>query len=577
MTAVAESQNIATEIIRCHASPVYFGYNYCKIKDEKSGDYHPYRPWPAQVEALKASTVHRLVVMLKARQIGMTTGVVCVRAVHLGLFKPGSTVLIFSKSRDEAKKLLKRIRTMIMGLPEWMQPAAFTVDASQELELSNGTLFVTFGSKASGGDSYTASLVIIDEADLIPDLDLLLSGAKPTIAAGGSLIMLSRVDKREPNSPFKRTFKAAQAGNSPYHPIFFPWHARPDRTQAWYDGERKEIEARTGAVDELYEQYPATPEEALAARMLDKRLPIIWLQQCFHEWNPINRARLPLPFSSWDRLEVYKLPEPGRKYLAGTDVAKGNPNSDDSVTTFIDRETLEEVAVLCGKLEPTVLAHHTAQLAKWYNDAPANIERNHHGHKCIDEARKKHGLTVLKGRDGKPGWWTDPLGKTTMYDNVADVVRLGACTIHSRATFEQLASIDVARMEAPEGFADDRAMSFALAVHGAGKPQKQLTAIQLLSGEATKPEAEQAISYAGVSFVPSFAEWQAVVVIQNERIDLGTYKTDREAAAAVNAAHLAVGQQAPNAVPTIEGQDAEVRARIKLRGFTVNTLPPSSG
>jgi hypothetical protein len=36
-------------------------------------------------------------------------------------------------------------------------------------------------------------------------------------------------------------------------------------------------------LDDLAEQYPATDAEALAPRMLDKRIPAIGLQQCFVE------------------------------------------------------------------------------------------------------------------------------------------------------------------------------------------------------------------------------------------------------------------------------------------------------
>jgi len=43
------------------------------------------------------------------------------------------------------------------------------------------------------------TMAIVDEADLIPDLNDLLQRVKPTIDAGGKLILISRSNKRKPN------------------------------------------------------------------------------------------------------------------------------------------------------------------------------------------------------------------------------------------------------------------------------------------------------------------------------------------------------------------------------------------
>ena len=60
----------------------------------------------------------------------------------------------------------------------------------------------------------------------------MLSAIKPTIDAGGQLILLSTADKAEPESTFKKVFRAATAGQNRYHPIFHGWQAAPWRTQA---------------------------------------------------------------------------------------------------------------------------------------------------------------------------------------------------------------------------------------------------------------------------------------------------------------------------------------------------------
>jgi len=56
-------------------------------------------------------------------------------------------------------------------------------DAARTWALANGSVARAFPTNA--GDSYTATLAIVDEADLVPDLDRLMRSVKPTIDAGG--------------------------------------------------------------------------------------------------------------------------------------------------------------------------------------------------------------------------------------------------------------------------------------------------------------------------------------------------------------------------------------------------------
>src|SRR5262249_56574661 len=178
----------------------------------------------------------------------------------------------------------------------------------------------------TAGESYTATLAIVDEADLVPDLDRLLRAVKPTIDAAGRLLLISRADKGKPESPFKRLYRSAVAGESDWKPLFLPWHARPDRDAAWYAAQQRDVLARTGALDDVFEQYPATDAEALAPRTLDKRIAPAWLLQAYQHPRPL--AHLPPEAPSIPRLEVYVLPDPSRSYALGADPAEGNPTSD---------------------------------------------------------------------------------------------------------------------------------------------------------------------------------------------------------------------------------------------------------
>jgi hypothetical protein len=247
-------------------------------------------------------------------------------------------------------------------------------------------------------------------------------------------------------------------------PVFLPWHARPDRDAAWYKAQGRDVQARTGALDDLFEQYPATEAEALAPRSLDKRLPAEWLQRCYRPAAPVapGRGAPALP-----GLTVYAAPVPGRRYAVGADPAEGNPTSDPSAAAVIDVDSGEEVASLVGRFEPATFAAHVSAIAHWYNRAVVLVERNNHGHAVLlwllEHARD---LTRLCGDDLKPGWNTTTKSKALLWDRVGEALRDGETVLHGLETFSQLASIEGATLRAPGGQYDDRAVAFALGLAG---------------------------------------------------------------------------------------------------------------
>lgn len=450
--------------MKCSESIVYWLETYVHIFNATDGDWVRFALWPAQTEVLGIIRTEQQSIVLKARQLGLSWLVLCL-ALHNMLFHPAATILMFSKRDEEAIELLKRLKGIYERLPAWMQARVVLLDSLHDWELSNGSSAKSFPS--TGGRSYTGSMVIVDEAEFVQDLDALINAVKPTIDAGGQMIMISTVDKSQPESPFKRIFRAAKQGKTAWRAVFLPWSARPGRTAAWYEDQKADVLARTTALDDLHQEYPATDTEALAPRSLDKRIAPIWIEACYAEMDPIEVAGAP----AIPGLEVYCQPVKGRSYVIGGDPAEGNPTSDDSALTVLDFATGEECAVLAGKFEPSTLGSHIKELSAYYNQAAAMIERNNHGHAVIqwvqEHARR---VTVLDGHDEKPGWMSSKLGKALLYTECANHFRLNAVDgtkiLHSFDSWRQLSSIEGATLRAPDGQHDDRADSYALAQAG---------------------------------------------------------------------------------------------------------------
>lgn len=242
----------AIELTKCNQDLGYFVDSYCRIYDSAAADWIPFHLWSDQRQTLDTIREKRLVCILKARQLGLTW--LCLAFVlHRMLFRPKQTILLFSRRDDESIDLLgNRLHGMYDRLPPWMQVESFPTDHKHVWELSNGSRCMAF--PTTSGDSYTATLAIVDEADLVPDLDRLMRSVKPTIDAGGKMILLSRSDKSKPMSAFKRIYEGAKSGKTGWVSVFLPWHSRPDRDAAWYEAQRQDVLARTGALDDLAEQ-----------------------------------------------------------------------------------------------------------------------------------------------------------------------------------------------------------------------------------------------------------------------------------------------------------------------------------
>lgn len=470
------------EWLVCAESPIVFIDRYIQSYDATLRQWVPLRLWPRQIGVIRDVHTHSQVVMLKARQLGCTT-IVLAYVLWMMLFRPAATVLLFSRRDDEAVDLLDfRLKGMYGRLPGWCKCEAVTVSNDHDWELSNGSRAVAFG--RIGGDSYTASLAVIDESDLIPDLDGLMRSVKPTTDAGGKLVMLSRPDKGKPQSPFKNIYRAARLPGSTWHPIFLPWSARPGRDAAWYEQKKKDSFDRTHSYDELHEQYPATEDEALAPNSQDKRIPYAWLQKCYKpaepltdDWLLANLPKLGLTQPpAIPGLRIYALPTqalyveridqwtPASWHVISADPAQGNPTSDDSAAAVLNGSTGEQCAELVGKIEPSTLADYIDQLGRWYNDAAVMVERNNHGWAVIQWLVEHSRLLLLGGHDGDTGWMSSVKGKAILYAAAADAFRNGETVLHSFETLTQLCSIEGSTLRAPEGEHDDRADAYALAL-----------------------------------------------------------------------------------------------------------------
>lgn len=215
----------------------------------------PFVFWPEQVRVATALFTHTLIVILKARQLGITW-VLCAYALMLMLTKRDQTVLVFSQGQLEANNIIERIRFLYDNHTDRARFPAITEDNKSTLSFSNGSSVKSLPATKKAGRSFTASLVILDEFAFMTWGASLMKAVKPTIDNGGQLVVISSADGS--GSTYHNFWLAAESGANRFHTIFLPWTAHPGRGDGWRD--ERQAEAMTP--EDVMREYPATAEEA---------------------------------------------------------------------------------------------------------------------------------------------------------------------------------------------------------------------------------------------------------------------------------------------------------------------------
>lgn len=163
-----------------------------------------FRADPWQVEFLEAR--EERIFVLSPRQKGKST-VSAAKVLHRMLFVPGTEALIVSKSLNQAREWMKRLKELYRPFSgRW--PA--TSETSGSISLSSGSrcISVPHGDAARG---YSPTVLVIDEAGFIPDENV--STVLPTIeATHGDLIALTTPSPAKSDRRWARTVWESAGG-----------------------------------------------------------------------------------------------------------------------------------------------------------------------------------------------------------------------------------------------------------------------------------------------------------------------------------------------------------------------------
>jgi phage terminase large subunit-like protein len=161
MSAEANLRDIIKlEFKKCYSDPIYFMIKYCVIQHPQRGKI-PFKLYPYQQDVLKSFQHHDYNVILKSRQLGIST-LCAAYALWYMIFHSDKNILVLATKQDVAKNLVTKVRVMNENLPTWLKVVT-TEDNKLSLRFKNGSQIKATTTSSDSGRSEACSVVIVDE------------------------------------------------------------------------------------------------------------------------------------------------------------------------------------------------------------------------------------------------------------------------------------------------------------------------------------------------------------------------------------------------------------------------------
>lgn len=509
----------------------------CRIRD-KRGVPVAFEQQPAQVKLdqiiqecrRKGKPVR--ILALKARQVMVSSGTAG-EFFHVCGFQPGQKALVVSHDDDSAVNIFGYYEQLdesyqpFRGVVRKLDKIAGNKGKKLEYE-GGGYVQVETANNLAGGRSFSLRFLHLSEFAFWRDAKTLMIGLMQSVPDDPDTAVIIESTANGKGGEFYRLWQLASdpTSDSEWIAFFFAWwehpeYSRPPADPAAFQGSltveeqqlrdrynlslgqlnwrRWAIANKCGGDAELFKQeYPACAEEAFLASGRPRFDPKVLARQPVIEAAAIGDleeielgVRRVLRFFPKERgaMVVYRLPQPGHKYVIGIDVcegidatAKGSNDPDFSVATVVDRVNGDQVAKVRGRMEPAPFGEYVDALGRFYNWAFLVPEANGPGIALLEQlVRSGYPPGLIYHRRPTPdeqfaaqdstlisklGWKTSSTTRILLISRHDQNLREGALWIRDPVTLSEHETFVIKgnnRAEHQEGAHDDEVIALALA------------------------------------------------------------------------------------------------------------------
>ena len=449
------------EILKCGKEPSYFLNNYARISHPLHG-LILFNTYDFQDNLIKEFNDYRFNVILKARQLGIST-ITAGYIVWMMLFHRDKAILVMATKFATAGNLVKKVKSIMRNIPDWLKIAEISVDNRTSFELSNGSSIKAASTSGDAGRSEALSLLVLDEAAHIEGLEELWTGLYPTLSTGGRCIALST-----PNGVgnwFHKACVEAESGANNFNITTLPWDVHPDRDTTWYQKETRNMSKRQIA-QELECNFNTSGETVIDPDCME------WLLAGVAP--PKYRTAFDRNFWIWEEFD------PTCNYLLVADVARGD-GADYSTFHIIKLETLEVVGEYQGKPTLDMYAGMLNQVGREFGNCMIVVENNNIGYSVLNKLIEHTYPNVYHSiksthqyieqyqaeviSNSVPGFTTTMKTRPLIIAKLEEFIRNKLIKVYSSRTVNEMKTFiwKNGKPQAMKGYNDDLIMALAIA------------------------------------------------------------------------------------------------------------------
>ncbi len=464
----SSAQKYVQEWLNCKNSFDYFCAKYILI-EMPGGDIflNPYKP---QSELIKTINRDHYVLVLKSRQIGIST-IIQAYSAWLVTFFDNVVIGVVSKDGKEATDFARFIRGMCEKLPKWMG-VTFEKKTEQSFILTNGAkVYVSpvnpnAPEKTLRGKAIT--FLVIDEAAFIKFLDTAWTSMIPALSTNqmhakranvpyGTVVLSTPNKTVGPGKWFYEKYQRAVNGDDIFTDFIIHWRDVEELAEddGWYETQCR-----------LFENDPNKIQQELELKFLattgsfyNDRITQV-LQEIDTE--PIERIKL-FNGEFWR----FKQPMPNTHYIIGVDTAPEH-GEDKSTITVWDYQHLEQVAEYQGKCRVADFVKVVKVAAAQYPGTIV-VESNSYGNHVVEEMMSSEFSSMMykekRGNTLVPGLQTTAKTRPLIIDALYSLITEFPEIVKSKRLVLELIGLiskPSGRVEADVGCHDDLALSAGL-------------------------------------------------------------------------------------------------------------------
>jgi len=155
-------QAVIEELKRCAVDPIHFFRKYVKVQHPMKGKVN-FNLYPFQEDALRQIKENRFSIILKSRQMGIST-LMAGMSLHYMMFNTDFRILVIATKQDVAKNLVAKVKLAWDLLPAFLKQGIDVANNNKlEIAFSNGSSIKAVSSSPDAARSEALSLLLIDE------------------------------------------------------------------------------------------------------------------------------------------------------------------------------------------------------------------------------------------------------------------------------------------------------------------------------------------------------------------------------------------------------------------------------